>query len=92
MALVTLRDKQTNKHKYFILIFYHIFSWWQHRILSYVFLGVFKHYKWLWVYMFKKNSCCLTEVSLYFPGDILKSHFYDLGSKVKQMVLPVVSY
>ena len=42
--------------------------------------------------MFKKNSCCLTEVSLYFPGDILKSHFYDLGSKVKQMVLPVVSY
>ena len=37
--------------------------------------------------MFKKNSCCLTVVSLYFSGDILKGHLYDLGSKVIQNVV-----
>ena len=56
-----------------------------------MFLGVFKHYKRLCVYMFKKNFCCFTEVLLYFSNDSLKCHLYDLGSKVIQTVLPVVS-
>ena len=42
--------------------------------------------------MFKKNFCCFTEVLLYFSNDSLKCHLYDLGSKVIQTVLPVVSY
>jgi len=42
--------------------------------------------------MFKKNFCCFNEVLLYFSNDILKRHLYDSGSKVIQMVLPIVSY